>query len=264
MQAFAYSRPGSLAEALDALAADDEALALAGGMTLLPTMKMRLAAPTQLVDLNGLEELRGVRDADGGIEIGALTTHGDVADASLVRERLPALAALAGRIGDPQVRNRGTLGGSIANNDPAADYPAALLALGATVVTNRREIAADDFILDMFETALEPGELVTAVRFPVPRRAGWAKFANPASRYAIVGVMVAEFDAGPRLAVTGAAGCAFRHGGFEQALAADFAPGALDGQRVDHDEFNEDLHASAAYRGHLVGVMARRAVAAAE
>ncbi len=192
-----------------------------------------------------------------------MTTHDSVANAGEVRAAIPALAYLAGEIGDAQVRNRGTLGGSIANSDPAADYPAALVGLGATVVTDRREIAAEDFFTGLFETALEEDEIVTAVRFPRPARAGYAKFPNPASRYAVVGVFVAETGDGVRVAVTGAAGCVFRATAMEAALATDFSADAIDGISVPCDEFNEDLHASAEYRGHLVGVMAARAIRAA-
>ncbi len=262
MYQFDYQTPDSLETALAALRGNDEAKILAGGMTLLPTMKMRLARPEVLIDINRIGSLAGIVKEDGAIVIGAMTRHADVAASKLVRDNIPALAHLAEAIGDPQVRNRGTLGGSVANNDPTADYPAGLVGLGATVVTDRREVAADDFFTDMFETALEDDEIITAVRFPVPERAAYMKFPNPASRYAIVGVMVAQAADGVRVAVTGAGPCVFRVAAMEDALEQDFTPDAIASVAVDGAEFNEDIHASAAYRAHLVTVMARRAVAA--
>jgi carbon-monoxide dehydrogenase medium subunit len=263
MYELTYRKPETLDEAVRLLEEDEDAQILAGGMTLLPTLKLRLAQPTQLVDLSGIVALQGIRDLGGALEIGAMTPHADVAGSALVREKIPALAQLAGRIGDPQVRHRGTLGGSVSNSDPAADYPAGVLGLGATVVTNRREIPADEFFVDMFETALHLGEILTAVRFPVPSRCGYAKFPNPASRYAIVGVFVAEVAGQMRVAVTGAGPCAFRLPAFEAALASRFAAEALDGIDIDGQGFNGDLHATPEYRTHLVGVMAKRAVKAA-
>lgn len=260
MYEFNYHRPKSLDDVRQLLGNNDEAFMLAGGMTLLPTMKLRLARPSDLVDLSGIDSLSGIEDAKTALVIGAMTRHGDVAGSAIVRERIPALAELAAAIGDAQVRNRGTLGGSISNSDPAADYPAAVLGLNATVVTDRREIASDDYFRGLFETALERGEIVVSVRFPVPKRAAYAKFANPASRYAIVGVMVAETTDGVRVAVTGAGACAFRAREFEQALAKNFAPESLEKLSVDADELNGDLHASPEYRAHLVRVMAKRAV----
>ena len=263
MYAFEYHHPRTLSGALADLA-KDEAKALAGGMTLLPTMKQRLASPSSLVELTGIPELTGLsRDGDN-IVIGAMTRHVEVARSPVVRGAIPALANLAGGIGDPHVRNRGTIGGSLANNDPAADYPAAALGLGATIVTNKRRIAADDFFKGLFETALDANELITQVSFPVPQKAGYMKFANQASRYALVGVFVAKTAAGVRVAVTGAGqNGVFRVPAFESALNANFAPTALDGLSVPADGLNSDLHADAAYRAHIVGVMARRAVAAA-
>jgi carbon-monoxide dehydrogenase medium subunit len=262
MYDFEYHRAGSLDEAVERLGASPEAKVLAGGMTLLPTMKLRLAQPETLVDLGGLEELHGVSGGDP-VVIGAMTTHGEVAGSAEVAGSIPALAALAGGIGDAQVRNRGTLGGSLANSDPAADYPAAVLGLGATIRTNRRRIPAQQYFRGMFETALEPDEIIVSVSFPRPARAGYAKFANPASRYAVVGVFVADTADGLRVAVTGAGPCVFRVAEMEAALSRDFSPESLDGIEVPPDELNEDLHASAEYRAHLIGVMARRAVAAA-
>ena len=262
MYEFNYHRPTSLEEAKQILAANEEAKLVAGGMTLLPTMKMRLAQPSDLIDLSGIDGLDGIKDTGAAIEIGAMTRHADVASSDVVRSAIPALADLADSIGDAQVRNRGTLGGSIANSDPAADYPAAVLGLGATIKTDQREIAADDYFLGMFETALAADELVVSVSFPKPKRAAYAKFPNPASRYAVVGVMVAETDGGIRVAVTGAGACAFRAAAIEEALSASFSVAALSGFSANADELNSDLHASAEYRAHLIGVMAARAVKA--
>ena len=260
MYEFNYHRPASLAEAKEILAANDEAKIVAGGMTLLPTMKMRLAQPSDLIDLSAIEGLDGIKDTGSAIEIGAMTRHADVASSDVVKAAIPALAKLADSIGDAQVRNRGTLGGSIANSDPAADYPAAVLGLGATIRTDQREISADDYFLGMFETALAADELVVAVSFPKPKKAAYAKFPNPASRYAVVGVMVADTDSGLRVAVTGAGACAYRATAFEEALSSSLSAEALEGLSTDSADLNSDLHASAEYRAHLVGVMAKRAV----
>ena len=260
MYEFNYHRPSSLDEAKKILGDNDEAKLLAGGMTLLPTMKMRLASPSDLVDLSNIEGLKEIKDAGGAIEIGAMVCHAEIAANDDVRAAIPALADLVETIGDAQVRNRGTIGGSVANSDPAADYPAAVLGLNATVKTDRREIAADDYFKGLFETALEPGEIVVSVRFPKAKRAAYSKFPNPASRYAVVGVMVAETSDGIRVAVTGAAACAFRATTMEDALSKDFSAAALEGIAVDAADLNSDLHASSEYRAHLVGVMARRAV----
>jgi carbon-monoxide dehydrogenase medium subunit len=264
MYTFDYLRPASLAEAAQSLKADADAELLAGGQTLIPTLKQRLANPSGLIDLAGIAELNGIRAERGNLVVGAMTRHAEVAASEAVADNIPALAALAERIGDAQVRNCGTIGGSIANNDPAADYPAAVLGLGATVVTNERRIAADDFFTGLFETALNDREIVTSVAFPIPEKAGYAKFPNPASRYAIVGVFVAKTAGGVRVAVTGAGrGGVFRVAALEQALASSFAPDAVAGVVVPRDDLNDDLHASAEYRAHLIGVMAKRAVAAA-
>jgi carbon-monoxide dehydrogenase medium subunit len=260
MYEFNYHRPTSLEEVGKILDANDEAKVVAGGMTLLPTMKMRLAQPSDLVDLSAVEGLSEISVSGDTIEIGAMVRHADVACNEAVRDAIPALADLADSIGDAQVRNRGTLGGSVANSDPAADYPAAVLGLDALVKTNRRKIAADDYFRGMFETALENNELLLSVSFPKPTRAAYSKFPNPASRYAVVGVMVAETGSGIRVAVTGAGACAFRATAFEEALQKDFSAAALDGIRIDSADLNSDMHASAEYRAHLVGVMARRAV----
>ncbi|TDJ35828.1 MAG: xanthine dehydrogenase family protein subunit M [Gammaproteobacteria bacterium] len=260
MYEFNYHRPTSLDEARKILGDNDEAKLLAGGMTLLPTMKMRLASPSDLVDLSNIEGLADIIDSGDAIEVGAMVCHAEVAASDVVRAAIPALSDLANSIGDAQVRNRGTIGGSVANSDPAADYPAAVLGLNAVVKTDRREISADDYFKALFETALEPGEIVISVRFARPKRAAYSKFPNPASRYAIVGVMVAETTEGIRVAVTGAAGCAYRATAMEDALSKDFSAGALEGIAVDAADLLSDLHASAEYRAHLVGVMARRAV----
>jgi len=263
MHDFGYHRPASTADAAGLLAKSGEAKIVAGGMTLIPTLKQRLAQPSDLIDLGGIAELKGVKVEAGGITIGAMTTHADVARSADVQKTIPALAALAGGIGDPQVRNRGTIGGSVANSDPAADYPAAVLALSATIRTNKREIKADDFFKGMFETALQDGEIITAIHFPKPDKAGYSKFPNPASRYAIVGVFVAKAGSGVRVAVTGAGPCAYRAKELESALSANFTSDAAKAVKVKADGLNSDLHATAAYRAHLVSVMAARAVAAA-
>jgi carbon-monoxide dehydrogenase medium subunit len=263
MYAFEYHRPQSLSGAITDLANPD-AKALAGGMTLLPTMKQRLASPAALIDLRNVRELTGIAREGDNLVIGAMTRHADVARSNVVQAAIPALAALAGGIGDPHVRNMGTIGGSLANNDPSADYPAAALALGATIVTNKRRIGAQDFFTGLFETALETGELITQVSFPIPQRAAYMKFPNPASRYALVGVFVAKTAAGVRVTVTGAgANGVFRLGEFETPLNANFSAAALDGVSAPASGLNSDLHADADYRAHLIGVMARRAVAVA-
>ncbi len=263
MYAFEYHRPETLSAAVADIANPD-AKVLAGGMTLLPTMKQRLASPSALVDLKNVRELAGIAREGNNVVIGAMARHGEVAHNKDVQAAIPALASLAGVIGDPHVRNMGTIGGSIANNDPAADYPAAALALGATIVTNKRRIAAADFFTGLFETALEPGELITQVSFPIPQKAAYEKFRNPASRYALAGVFVAKTADGVRVAVTGAGqNGVFRATEFEKALDANFAPDALKGIAVSSDAIIADLHGDADYRAHLIGVMARRAVAAA-
>jgi carbon-monoxide dehydrogenase medium subunit len=260
MYAFDFVRPTTLDQAVAALAGE-EAQAIAGGQTLIPTLKQRLASPGTLVSLTGIAGLRGVRAEGGVVRIGGGTTH-----AAVAREAgaYPALAALAGRIGDPAVRNRGTIGGSLANNDPSADYPAAALGSGATIVTNTREIAADDFFQGMFTTALEPGEIITEVRFPVPRRANYQKFLQPASRFALVGVFVADYPDGVRVAVTGASESGvFRWDEAEAALSSSFAAAAVKGLRASADGMIGDLWGTPEYRAHLIGVLTGRAVDAA-
>ena len=263
MHDFAYHRPASVADAAKAMQAASDGKLVAGGMTLVPTMKQRLAAPSDLVDLGGIAELRGIKAEGGGLVIGALTTHAEVARSGLVKQTIPALAALAEGIGDPQVRNRGTIGGSVANNDPAADYPAGLVGLDATIQTNKRKIKADDFFKGMFATALEDGEIITAVSFPVPKKAAYVKFRNPASRFALVGVFVAQTQSGVRVAVTGAAAHVHRATAIENALAKNFTPDAAKAVKIPADHLNTDLHGSAEYRAHLVSVLASRAVSAA-
>ena len=263
MYDFGYSKPASLADAVKALSSDADAKALAGGQTFIPVLKQRLAKPSQVVDLSGLG-LSGITVSGNTVTIGAMTRHCDVAASADVKAKIPALAALASHIGDEAVRHRGTIGGSLANNDPAADYPAAVLALGATIKTDRRSIKADDFFQGMFTTALDQGEIITAVEFPVPAKAAYEKFPNPASRYAMVGVFVAQTGGGVRVAVTGAGqGGVFRHAAMEAALAANFSAAALDGVSTPQDDMNNDIHASSEYRAHLVGVIAKRAVAKA-
>ncbi|HEY0566751.1 MAG TPA: xanthine dehydrogenase family protein subunit M [Xanthobacteraceae bacterium] len=261
MYAFTYHRPTTVDEAVKLLA-DEDAKLLAGGHTLLPTMKLRLASPAHIVDLSRVPGLRGIEFKNGLIEIGAMTQHAEVANSKVVQEHLPALAQLAKLIGDPAVRHRGTIGGSIANNDPTADYPAASMALEATIVTNKRSVTADDHFKGLFETALEADEIITKVQFKPLKVAAYQKFRNPASRYALVGVFVAKRDASVRVAVTGAGGNGvFRVKAFEEALQKNFSPKALEGLSVPADGLNSDIHGSAEYRAHLIGVMARRAVA---
>ncbi|QQS12432.1 MAG: FAD binding domain-containing protein [Rhodospirillales bacterium] len=264
MYDFAYHKAGSVADAAAALKkAGGEGKLMAGGMTLIPTLKQRLARPSDVVDLAGAAELRGIKVDGSTVTIGAMARHAEVAASAEVAKAIPALAALAGGIGDGQVRNRGTIGGSIANNDPAADYPAAALALGATIKTNERSIAADDFFKGLFETALKDGEIVVSVSFPVAKKAAYMKFPNPASRYAMVGVFVAQTAGGPRVAVTGAGPGVFRVKAMEEALAKSWSADAVAGIKVPASGMNTDIHASAEYRAHLVTVMAKRAVAAA-
>jgi carbon-monoxide dehydrogenase medium subunit len=263
MYDFAYHRPKSLAEAIAALKGKPEARPMSGGMTLIPTLKQRLAKPTDVVDLSGVKELAGIKVEGNNVTVGAMTRHADVATSADVKSNIPALAYLAGHIGDPQVRNRGTMGGSVANNDPAADYPAAVVALNATVATNTRQIPADGFFKGLFETALEDGELITSISFPKVEKAAYMKFPNPASRYAMVGVFVAKTKDGVRVAVTGAGPVVFRVKAMEDALAKNFSSAAIKDIKIPANGLNSDIHASAEYRAHLVGVMARRAVDAA-
>jgi carbon-monoxide dehydrogenase medium subunit len=263
MHAFEYHRPASTKDALGLAAKKSEGRYLAGGQSLVQAMKLRLSSPSDLIDLGLLKELSFIKASASAVEIGAMTRHADVAGSKDVQKAIPALAALADIIGDRQVRNMGTIGGSLANNDPAADYPAAVLGLGATITTNKRKIEADKFFKGLYETALEAGELITSVSFPVPKRAAYMKFKNPASRFAIVGVFVADFGGKARVGVTGAGPSAFRQAEMEKALSAKFAPDAVAGIKVKPDGLNNDLHASPEYRAHLVTVMAKRAVEAA-
>ncbi|MFO1320272.1 MAG: xanthine dehydrogenase family protein subunit M [Burkholderiales bacterium] len=263
MYEFQYQRAANLADALSRLAAADDGRVLAGGQTLLAAMKLRLSSPSDLVDLSGVAELKGIKLEGDRLVVGAMSRHAEVASSPAVAGAIPALAQLAAGIGDPMVRNMGTLGGSVANNDPAADYPAAVLGLGATILTNAREIPADNFFTAMYETALEPGELIRAIAFPVPKRAAYAKFPNPASRYALVGVFVGEGRDGIRVAVTGAGPVVFRVPALEAALAKSFTPAAAASVKIASTDLNTDMHAGAEYRAHLISVMAKRAVAAA-
>ena len=263
MYAFKYQRAQSVADAAAFISKNADAKLLAGGQSLIATMKLRLSQPSDLVDLGAMADLRGIKVEGGTVSIGAMTRHAEVAASAEVKKAIPALASLAASIGDRQVRNMGTIGGSVAHNDPAADYPAAVLALGATVHTNKRKIDADQYFKGMYETALEAGEIITSVSFPCPKRAAYMKFKNPASRYAIVGVFVADSGKGVRVAVTGAAPCVFRIAEMEKALTAKFAPESVAAITVPEKGLNSDLHAKADYRAHLITVMARRAVEAA-
>jgi carbon-monoxide dehydrogenase medium subunit len=261
--AFNYHRAATIAEAQTLFAKAQDAKFLAGGQTLIPAMKQRLSSPSDLIDIGVLDELSFIEERGASIVIGATARHADVAASMLVRGNIPALAELAEEIGDPAVRHMGTLGGSLATSDPAADYPAAVLGLGASIATTKKTVPADKYFLGLFQTALEDGELITEVAFPIARRAGYAKFRNPASHYATVGVFAAETDSGVRVAVTGAGACAFRIAAMEDALARDFKPDSVVGISIAADGLNSDLHASAEYRAHLVTVMARRAISAA-
>jgi carbon-monoxide dehydrogenase medium subunit len=263
MYAFEYHRPSSSKEALDLAASKRESKFLARGQSLVQAMKLRLSSPSDLIDLGAIGELKTLKTEGNTVVVGAMVRHAEVAASSAVQKSIPALAALAGIIGDRQVRHMGTMGGSLANSDPAADYPAAVLGLGATITTNKRKIEADKFFKGLYETALEPAELITAVSFPAPKRAAYMKFKNPASRFALVGVFVADFGGNVRVAVTGAGPCAFRQADMEKALAAKFAPESVAHIKVKPDGLNNDLHASPEYRAHLITVMAKRAVEAA-
>jgi carbon-monoxide dehydrogenase medium subunit len=263
MYEFNYQKASSIDEAKNFHDASEEPKYMSGGMTLLPTLKQRLARPSNVIDLAAVPNMSGVEVTSDMVTILARTPHAVVNSNPELQKAIPALAKLAGGIGDPMVRNRGTIGGSTANSDPAADYPASIVGLGATVHTDRREIAADDFFLDLFETALEEGEIITKVTYPIPDRAGYMKFPNPASRYCIVGVMVSKKGSDVRVGVTGAGACAFRVPEMEAALASNFAPESVAEIKISPEGLNEDIHASAEYRAHLVTIMAKRAVAEA-
>lgn len=261
MYDFRYQRPTTVPEAIAALRASSDGKFLAGGMTLIPTLKQRLAMPSDLIDVSGIPDLASITREGASVVVGALATHDTVATHPVVRNSIPGLAHLVSQIGDPQVRNRGTIGGAAANNDPGADYPAAILALNATIHTDRRQIPADTFFTDLFETALADDELITRVSFPVPEKSRYVKFSQSASFYPIVGVMVVKSPLGVRVVVTGAGPRVFRVAEMEAALAADFSAAALNGFCVSADRLSTDLHASADYRAHLITVMAKRAVA---
>jgi carbon-monoxide dehydrogenase medium subunit len=264
MYPFTYHRPTTVRQAANLLAKHPEAKLLAGGHSLVPVMKLRLASPSAIIDMNTVEGLSGVEVKGRSVVIGAMTRHFEVAGSKVLQEVLPALAGVPGSIGDPHVRHRGTIGGSVANNDPNADYPAACLGLGATIITNKRRIAADDFFTGMFSTALEPDEIITRISFPLAKKAAYQKFKHPASGFALVGVFVSKRGADIRVAVTGAgSNGVFRVKPFEEALKKRFSPKSIEGLTVPADGMNTDIHASAEYRAHLVGVLARRALAAA-
>ena len=264
MYNFTYHRPGSARQAANLLGKNPEAKLLAGGHSLIPVMKLRLAKPSAIIDLNGIEDLAAIELKGRSISIGAMTRHADVANSQVVRDALPGLASVPASIGDPQVRNRGTIGGSVANNDPNADYPAACLGLGATIVTNKRRIAADDFFTGMFSTALEETEIILRISFPIAKKAAYEKFKHPASGFALVGVFASKRGSEIRVAVTGAgSNGVFRVNSFEEALKKRFSPKSLEGMTIPANGMNSDIHASAEYRAHLVGVLARRAVAKA-
>jgi len=260
MYQFHYHKPTSLDDAVALYKGAEDGLYLAGGQTLIPTLRQRLAAPTDVIDLGGIADLTGIEVTSERVSVGAFTRHAAVAGSPDIRQTLPVLAALAEKIGDGQVRNRGTIGGSVANSDPAADYPAAVIGLGATIHSNRERIEADDFFRDLFETALATGDLITRIDFPVPRRAAYQKLPHPASRYAVVGVLVADFGDRVRVGVTGAGPCAFRASGIERVLEQSFDAAAIDAVDIPDAGFNSDLQASAQYRAHLVKVLAKRAV----
>jgi carbon-monoxide dehydrogenase medium subunit len=263
MHNFAFHRPTSVADAAKAIAAASDGKFIAGGQTLLPTLRQRLAQPSDMVDLGAIADLKGIKAEGDGITIGAMTTHSEVANSADVKKTIPALAHLASLIGDHQVRQRGTIGGSIANNDPAADYPAAVLGLGATVKTNKREIKADDFFKGLFETALEDGEIILSVHFPKPEKAGYQKFRQPASRFALVGVFVAKTKGGVRVAVTGAGPGVFRSKELEAARGGNFSADAAKGVKISANGLNSDLHGSPQYRASLISTLAARAAAGA-
>src|SRR6476646_3193490 len=264
MYSFTFHRPETLRQAVNLLTKNADAKLLAGGHTLLPTMKLRLAGPPQLIDLSRVEGLAGIELKGRSLQIGAMTRHADVHDSAVVQEALPVLAKLAGMIGDPAVRHMGTIGGSVANNDPNADYPAACLGLGATIITNKRRIGADEFFTGMFSTALEDGEIITKVSFPIAKKAAYEKFKHPASGFALVGVFVSKRGSDIRVAATGAGSSGvFRVKSFEEALKKRFAAKSIEGMTIPADGMNSDIHGSAEYRAHLVGVMARRALAEA-
>ena len=264
MYDFKYHRPTTVRQAVNLLAKNPEAKILAGGHSLIPVMKLRLAKPSDLIDLGQVEGLSGVELKGRSIVIGAMTKHGEVANSQVVKDALPVLAEVPGSIGDPAVRHRGTIGGSLANNDPNADYPAAVLGLGATIITNKRRIAADDYFKGMFETALEADEIITKVQFPIAKKAAYEKFKHPASGFALVGVFVSKRGSDIRVAVTGAgSNGVFRVPTFEEALKKRFSPKSIEGMTIPADGMNADIHGSAEYRAHLVGVLARRALAKA-
>ena len=265
MYSFTYHRPTTVRQAVNLLTKDPEAKLLAGGHSIIPVMKLRLAKPTALIDMGKIEGLSGIELKGRSIVIGAFARHYEVANSKVVKDALPVLAKLAGEIGDPAVRHRGTIGGSIAHNDPNADYPVACLGLGATIITSKRRISADEFFKGMFDTALEPNEIITKISFPLAKKAAYQKFKHPASGFALVGVFVSKRGSDIRVAVTGAGSSGvFRVKSFEEALKKRFSPKSIEGMSIPADGMSSDIHGSAEYRAHLVGVLARRALAAAK
>ena len=260
MYEFHYHKATSITEVKDKISSLDDAKIMAGGMTLIPTMKQRLAAPSDIIDLSDINELKGISKEKNFIIIGSMSTHFEVHTSEIVNKEIPALAYLAGLIGDPMVRHRGTIGGSVANSDPSADYPSSVISLGATIITDRREIEADDFFIDLFETALEDDEIIISLKFPIPNKSAYMKFPQPASRYALVGVFVSDTNKGIRVGITGAGPCAFRSKEIEEILSKDFSENSIDNVHIPSENLNSDIHASAEYRAHLVKVMAKRAV----
>ena len=260
MYEFQYHKPSSIDEVKEIISSLDDPKIMAGGMTLIPTMKQRLAAPSDIIDLSEIKELRGISKKDNNLIIGSMTTHYEVHNSELVNQEIPSLAYLAGLIGDPMVRHRGTIGGSIANSDPSADYPSSVISLGAKIITDKREIDADNFFVDLFETALEENELILSISFPIPKKSAYEKFPQPASRYALVGVFVSDTDKGIRVGVTGAGPCAFRVPEMEKELTNNFSEESIKNVNLNIDVLNSDIHASSEYRAHLVKVMAKRAI----
>ena len=260
MYEFQYHKPSSISEVKEIISSLDDPKIMAGGMTLIPTMKQRLAAPSDIIDLSEIKELKGISKKDNHLLIGSMTTHFEVHNSELVNQEIPSLAYLAGLIGDPMVRHRGTIGGSIANSDPSADYPSSVISLGATIITDKREIEADEFFIDLFETALDENELILSIKFPIPKKSAYVKFPQPASRYALVGVFVSDTDKGIRVGVTGAGPCAFRVLEMEKELSINFSKESIKNINLNTDELNSDIHASSEYRAHLVKVMTKRAI----
>ncbi len=261
MYEFQYHKAVSIDDVKEKLSSSDDPKLMAGGMTLIPTMKQRLASPSDIIDLGNISELNGIQKKDENIVIGSMTKHYEVNSSELINKEIPSLSYLAGLIGDPMVRHRGTIGGSLANSDPSADYPSSVMGLGATIITDKREITSEDYFIDLFETALEEDEIIKQVKYPIPKRSAYMKFPQPASRYALVGVFVAETLSGKiRVGVTGAGPCAFRSKELEDALNSNFSAQSIENVKIESENLNSDIHASAEYRAHLIKVMTKRAV----